>query len=172
MVTERQAFRAIVEAEIPEEFVELNVGYLPWVLGENLAGQIDAWVNETGLGYYPALDYFRNLPEAVDPNLLLLTDTVADWCARYGRQELRRRLNRGFAPVSVEPGQPLAYTLPRVRPQKNAAPADLALHYRPNLIRYELLLYSRDETVPELQQLRYWLGDVFTDVNLASMLPG
>jgi hypothetical protein len=87
---------------VPEEVVEAQLGYLPWVLGENLAGQVDTYVMEERLGYYPALDYFRDRPEAVDQALLQLIDEVATFCASYARRELRRRLSRVFSNVQIE----------------------------------------------------------------------
>lgn len=127
---------------VPETVLEQNVGYLPWVLGENLAGQVDATVMEQGLGYYPALDFFRDQPEAVDPALLVLIDEIATYCAAYARRELRRRLSRAFSSVQVEQAQCTAYTMPRVRPSRSGAPAGLAEHYSPNSLKMELLLSS------------------------------
>ena len=133
---------ASLTVTVPQEVVEQNVGYLPWVLGENLAGQVDAYVMEQGLGYYPALDYFRDHPEAVDPALLILIDEVATFCATYARRELRRRLSRAFSTVKIEQAQVTAYTMPRVRPSRSGAPAGLAAHYTPATLKMELLLSS------------------------------
>jgi len=133
---------ASLTVSVPEGVVEQGVGYLPWVLGENLAGQVDAFVMEQGLGYYPALDYFRDHPEGVDPALLILIDEIANFCADYARQELRRRLTRVFSSVKIEQAQCTAYTMPRVRPSRSGAPADLAAHYTPATLKMELLLSS------------------------------
>jgi hypothetical protein len=127
---------------IPQEVVEQGVGFLPWVLGENLAGQVDSWVMEQGLGYYPALDYFRGYPQAVDPALLLLIDEIAAFGADYARRELRRRLSRAFSSVQIEQAQCTAYTMPRVRPSHGGAPAGLAAHYTPATFRIGVLLSS------------------------------
>ena len=133
---------ASLTVSVPQDVVEQRVGYLPWVLGENLAGQVDAYVMEQGLGYYPALDYFRDHPEAVDPALLLLIDEIATFCAGYARRELRRRLSRAFSSVKIEQAQCSAYTMPRVRPSRSGAPASLAVHYTPATLKMELLLSS------------------------------
>lgn len=127
---------------VPEEVVEAQVGYLPWVLGENLAGQVDTWVMEERLGYYPALDYFRDHPEAVDQALLHLIDEVATFCAAYARRELRRRLSRVFSNVQIEQLQCTAYTMPRMRPNRSNGPMELAQHYAPDTLKMELLLSS------------------------------
>lgn len=127
---------------VPEEAVEAQVGYLPWVLGENLAGQVDTHVMEERLGYYPALDYFRDQPEAVDQALLQLIDEVATFCASYARRELNRRLSRVFSNVQIEQLQCTAYTMPRMRPNRSNGPMELAEHYAPNTLKVELLLSS------------------------------
>ncbi|MCW9089041.1 MAG: hypothetical protein OQK54_05890 [Gammaproteobacteria bacterium] len=146
---------ASLTVTVPETVVEQNVGYLPWVLGENLAGQVDAWVMEQGLGYYPALDFFRDQPEAVDPALLLLIDEIAIFCAGYARDELRRRLSRAFSNVRIEQAQCTAYTLPRMRPARSGAPAGLAQHYSPGTVKMQLLLSSiqKEGAVDGLEEL-------------------
>jgi hypothetical protein len=125
---------------VPEEVVEQQVGYLPWVLGENLAGQVDSYVMEEHLGYYPALDYFREFPRVVDPALIHLIDEVATFCANYARRELRQRLSRLFSRVQVEQLQCTAYTMPRMRPHRSNGPMELAQHYSPDTLKMELLL--------------------------------
>ncbi len=133
---------ASLTLSVPEEVIENSVGFLPWVLGENLAGQVDAFVMEQGMGYYPALDYFRDHQEAVDPALLVLIDEVAAFCTAYARRELRQRLARAFSSVKIEQAQCLAYTMPRVRPSRSGAPTDLAAHYSPAALKMELMLSS------------------------------
>ncbi len=152
---------------VPQEVVELNTGYMPWVLGDNLAGQVDAYVMEQRLGYYPALDYFRDRPEAVDRALITLIDEIAIFSAEFARRELRHRLASAFASIQVEKVQCTAYSMPRVRPQRSGALESLALHYSPDTLRVELLLKmvseeSRDsaETLA-LNRLTQWGREPF-----------
>lgn len=158
---------ASLTVTVPQDVVEQNVGYLPWVLGENLAGQVDAYVMEQGLGYYPALDFFRDLPEAVDPALLVLIDEIATYCANYARRELRRRLSRVFSNIQFEQVQCTAYTMPRVRPARSGAPRHLSEHYCPNSLKMELLLSSIQKEVFEgleeitLNKLKRWGREPF-----------
>ncbi len=142
MAVEVVTVAASLTVSVPETVVEQQVGYLPWVLGENLAGQVDTYVMEEHLGYYPALDYFRDHPEAVDPALIHLIDEVATFCASYARSELRRRLSRPFSKVQIEQLQCTAYTLPRMRPNRSNGPMELAQHYAPDTLKMELLLSS------------------------------
>ena len=127
---------------VAEELIEQQLGYLPWLLGENLAGQVDAWVMEQRLGYYPALDFFRGRPEAVDPALLTLIDQVVFFCDDYVRRELTRRLYRMFSRVHISRIQCLAYTLPKVRPSQGGAPDTLARHFSPNQLQLTIQLSS------------------------------
>ncbi|MBE0511023.1 MAG: hypothetical protein K0A95_00115 [Chromatiales bacterium] len=162
---------------IEEAVVEQQLGYLPWVLGENLAGQVDAWVMEQGLGYYPALDYFRSLPEAVDPALIALIDQVALFCADLSRRELRRSLQRAFSRVAVNHEQCLAYTMPRVRPSRGGAPEALARHYAPNTLKLQIQLSTVQRGEFEgaeqlaLDKLRRWGGPGFSRFEILALRP-
>lgn len=165
-------FGCTVTLRIADPVVETNVGYLPWVLGENLAGQVDAWVMENGLGYYPALAFFRDRPDAVDPALLALLDEVARFCVEYSRRELARRLRSAFAVVDVRDARCTAYTLPHVRPSRDAAPANLARHYAPDSVKADLVL-TPGRSASRLEQahlpglLGQWLGSAFASVKVS-----
>lgn len=138
--TEVVTVAASLTVTVSQEVVEQHTGYLPWVLGDNLAGMVDAYVMEQRLGYYPALDYFRDQPQAVDPALLILIDEIAIFSADYARRELRHRLARAFSSVELEQVYCTAYTMPRARPSHSNAPEELAAHYSPDTLKVELLL--------------------------------
>lgn len=129
-----------VELTVPSPAVELHTGYQPAALGQSLARQVDAYVRAHALGYYPALDYFRDQPTAVDPALLLLLDEVAAFCAAYARRELRRRLTGAFSSLRFGHIQALAYALPHARPNRPDALRALAAHLNPSRLRFDLLL--------------------------------
>jgi hypothetical protein len=129
-----------VETCVADALVEQNMGYLPWVLGENLAEQVLQYVEREGTGYFPAMDFFRTQPDAVDPALLGLIDEVARFCGDYARRELRRRLSRAFSNIGVGQEQCVAYGMPRVRPSQPNARERLARHYSPNVVKLELVL--------------------------------
>lgn len=143
-----------IQVAVPETVVEANVGYLPWVLGENLAGMVDSYVMEKGLGYYPALDFFRDKVDVVDPALLLLIDQVAMFCVEFTRREFRRRLSHAFSHVQVDDAKCTAYAIPRARPSHAQAPQALAEHYTPKNIKLVMTLSSIHkrpiETIDEL----------------------
>jgi len=140
---------------------------MPWVLGDNLAGMVDAYVMEQRLGYYPALDFFRDLPQAVDPALLTLIDEIAIFSADYARRELRHRLARAFDGVKVEQVYCTAYTMPRQRPNHSGAPEGLALHFSPDTLKVELILDMFHEDAVEsmetvtMNRLSQWAREPF-----------
>jgi hypothetical protein len=165
---------SVLKVRVGDEVVEPNLGYLPWVLGENLAGQVDAWVMEQRLGYYPAIDFFRDKPQVVDPALLQLIDEMARFGEEYTRRELRRRLRGGFSHVDVERVQLEAYAMPRMRTSQPKSPELLAKHYAPATFRVELLLgmIQRGE-VDGLQRLinqriHQWAKPAFDSLELLS----
>lgn len=152
--TEVVTVAASLTVTVSQDIVEQATGYMPWVLGENLAGMVDAHVMEQQLGYYPALDYFRDLPNVVDTSLLSLIDEIAIFSAEYARRELRHRLARAFSTIKVEQMQCTAYTMPRVRPNHGGAPEALALHYSPDTLKVELLLeILREEALDGVETL-------------------
>lgn len=158
---------------IPDEVVEFNIGYLPGVLGENLAEQAGGFAEIQGMGYYPALDYFRNRPDVVDPALLALTDEVAAFCIRFAEQAFRRRLVRSFAGVTVLDSRCTCYGMPRVRPHHPEALKTLAGHYAPRRLRLELRLSAVGDHAAELTPERARavvdraLSGVFTEIELS-----
>lgn len=154
ITTEVVTLASSLTVSVSQEIVEQNTGYLPWVLGDNLAGLVDAYVSEHGLGYYPALDYFRDIPQAVDPFLLSLIDEIAIFSAEYARRELHHRLVSAFASVKIGQIHCTAYTMPRVRPNRSGAPNELAMHFSPDTLKVELLLdVVHEEAAESLETL-------------------
>jgi len=163
-----------VALTVPDEVVEPNMGYVSAALGMALAQQVDGYVRSRGLGYYPAFDYFRAQPDAVDPALLSLIDEVAAFCAAYARRELRRRLSGAFSNVQVAQTQCTAYAMPRARPNQSDGPKALALHFSPNRLRLDLILSSihkgQAEGIEELtvKRLTQWVRAPFERFELLS----
>ncbi|MFA5529552.1 MAG: hypothetical protein WDA11_02680 [Thiohalomonadaceae bacterium] len=152
---------------VPEDLIELNMGYLPWVLGDSLASQVSAAVNKCRLGYFPALDYFRRESGGVDPALITLIDEVAQFSVDFTRRELRRRLSRVFSNVQIEQAQCLAYTLPRVRRNQPQALAELGHHFSPDKVRLDLVLSTIQKVATEepvsltLRKVTHWGREPF-----------
>lgn len=153
---------------VPEDLIELNMGYLPWVLGDSLAAQVSAEVAIRKLGYFPAMDFFREGGVKVDPALIALVDEVGQFCMDFTRRELRRRLSRVFSNVQIEQSQCLAYTLPRVRPSQPHALTELGRHLSPDKVRLDLVLSTIHKVATEepvaltLRKVTHWGREPFS----------
>jgi len=166
-------------ATVPDEIIEANIGYLPWVLGDSLAAQVQPHVAAAHLGYFPALAYFREEGRGVDPALLALIDEVAQFSVDYARRELRRRLSRVFSGIQIDQAQCLAYTLPRARPGQPFAAAELGKHYAPAKVKLELVLSTLERTPvsePErlaVSKVEHWAREPFAclEILAAHTLP-
>lgn len=147
----------------------------PQVVGETLAEQVRRYVQQEQLGYYPALDYFRELPESLDPQLLDAAEHIAWFTCNMARDEVRRKLNPVFSNLAFESIQSLAFTLPPVRPNQPNAPTDLARHYTPDTAKMALVASSFQKTeMPEAlskwaSHLAYrWLKESFASIQVTS----
>jgi len=150
----------------------------PRVVGEALAEQVRRYVQRQQLGYYPALDFFRDLPEALDPQLLDAAEHIAWFTCNMARDEVRRKLRPVFSSLNFESIQSLAFTLPPVRPNQPNAPADLVRHYTPDTAKMALVASSFQKTeMPEAlskwaSHLAFrWLKESFESVQITSARP-
>lgn len=161
-----------VTVRVGDDVVEPNTGFSAQAVGHSAAAQVDEHVRNSGLGYYPAIDFYRDEPTAVDPALLDLLDELAGYCAAYARSELRRRLRRVFSVVEIGHMAAIAYTMPRVRRSQPDRLERLAAHYAPHELRCELLvtviekqLYAGLEQAAG-QRLLQWAGPAFEQVTV------
>jgi hypothetical protein len=156
-----------ITVTVPEDLIELNMGYLPWVLGDSLAAQVSQEVAERRIGYFPAIDFFRENCQTVDPALIALIDEVGQFSIDFTRRELRRRLSRVFSNVQIAQAQCLAYTLPRVRPSQPQALTELGRHFAPDKVRLDLVLSTIQKAPSEepldltLRKVNHWGRDPF-----------
>lgn len=106
-------------------------------VGAVLAREVDAWVQNEKLGYYPALGFFegRDLLSAGAVDAL---DQLAWLATSLVREEAQARLRPIFAGVSFQSVQALAYSMPPVRPHRPGAPDRLAAHYTPDRVKFTL----------------------------------
>jgi len=170
-------FEVNVALSVGEAVVAPNVGYHPLALGERLAEQLDVEVGRRRIGYYPALDFFRQDPGDIDPALIALVDEIAAYCSEYAKRELRRRLSRAFSNVAFERVQALCYSMPKVRPNEPRALTRLAAHLAPDQLRLTLRLSSIEkEVVPALEVLAAhkvsrWAGSAFAELEVLDTRP-
>jgi hypothetical protein len=142
------------------------------VLGDSLAAQVQEHVAAARLGYFPALDYFRDPSKGADQALLVLMDEVAQFSVDYARRELRRRLARVFSNIQIDQAQCTAYMLPRVRPGQPLAVAELGKHYAPAKVKLELVLSTIERSrTPDPERLaiakvEHWAQEPFAGLNI------
>jgi hypothetical protein len=113
----------------PQE-LDNQFGDLALVIGPNLADQVDTAVQEYGLGYYPALDYFHHAP-GIDEQLLSAAEHIYSMVALVVSQTVRADLREGVRAVEIISVRALAETLPRIRPGQVDSLFHLARHYAP-----------------------------------------
>lgn len=143
-------------------------------LGEQLAGEIHKQVVESGMGYYPALDYFRD--QVRFPAYLLdAVDEVSALAAELATRRISEVLVPIFSNVKVNNIQCLAYALPGIRPGMPAAKTALAKHCTPNLLKFELVVSVLQKSPPQEGFKKYadnsvyrWLSEVFETVDITS----
>ncbi len=142
----------------PQE-LETQFGDMALVIGPNLADQVDTAVQEYGLGYYPALNYFHHAP-GVDQGLLAAAEhiyaMVADVVRRTVRADLRERVRH----VDVTAVLAVAETLPRVRPGQADSLYHLARHYAPMALRVRFSGGLRQDPAPGLSPEQYLRREV------------
>jgi hypothetical protein len=151
--------------------------YLPasaQVVGEELAREVSEHVRAEKLGYYPALDYFQS-QGGVEKSLLEAAEHISWLVATLVRDEIRKRLRPVFSSVSIQAVQPVAFTMPPVRPNQPNAHVALTKHYTPDTVKVNLLvtLFQKVEAEEGLEKLAdhmlwRWLKDVFESVEVTS----
>jgi hypothetical protein len=137
--------------KIPQEALENSLAASPFIVGEELARQINEYVKKENLGYYPALDFFAN-NDVVEQDLLDTAQGIAWVVAELIRSELRSRLRATFSHVDIEDEQSMAFTMPTIRINQPNALLDLARHYTPNITKVSLII-STIERKPEIDGL-------------------
>ena len=167
-----------VIVQLPEHIFARHLPASPAVVGEALADQIIAYVQAEHLGYFPALDYFRAQPGALESELLDAAENIAWFTCNQARDEIQRKLRPVFSSLSVQGAQALAFTMPAVRPAHANARYDLIRHVTPDTAKLVLQVNSfqkseQTETMAKwASHLAYrWLKDSFARVEVTSAQP-
>jgi hypothetical protein len=150
------------------------------VLGEQLAQQVHDYVQRERLGYYPPLEYFLNeenqQPQGVEPYLLDAVQEVAQWAVEMGRREILSLLQPVFSSVVIDNIQATAFTMPTTRFGQTGALKQLAQHYTPNSIKFDLTLslLQKHEAQAGLEKaashmVLRWLNEPFQQIEVTSV---
>ncbi len=123
-----------VDLKILHNIIEQHIAASPYVVGVELARQIDRHVREQRLGYYPALDYFQG-KDIVDSDLYNTAESIAWLLENLARQSLRENLRPLLAELEFESTHVHIYILPHVRPSQDNAIHRLTSHFTPDHLR-------------------------------------
>lgn len=165
--------------QLPEHVFTRHLPASPVVVGTALAEQIGQYVQAEHLGYYPALDYFKEHTGAVDPDLLEAADHIAWFSCSQVRGEIERKLRPIFASLKFQSIQSQAFTMPAVRPQQPNAQQELIRHYTPDRVKLVLEASSfqksaqQDSIAKWASHLAYrWLKESFESIEVTSAQAG
>ncbi len=146
----------------------------PVRVGEELAELVDDMARQDRLGYYPALEYFRDR-EGFDGDLLDAVEHIAWVATSLVREEVQLKLRPLFSSVRIEGIQCLAFTLPTVRPGQANALQRLAMHYTPDAVKLDLTLSLLRKDTPReglekfaAHVVERWLKDSFATFDITS----
>jgi len=166
-------FAVTFRARLPESaFKELFPSSVS-SLGEKLAEQVIAYQERSNLGYYPAINYFRENPGIVDDYLLNALDQVAEVALRIATLKTYQLLQPVFSQVIIQTQQNLVFGMPHVRPRHDNHQKLLALQYTPNQFKLGMELTLFQKTTPQKQMasavkkmVLRWLSDTFDEIEV------
>lgn len=161
--------------KIPESVLEAHLVASPTVVGEELARQVLDYAQRAKLGYFPALEYFENVDDAIEADLLDTVRGISWFVGNLVRRELQQRLRAAFSNVHVQDVHLVAFTMPGVRPSDPNALHHLTLHFTPDRVKVVMELSSVEkrphmEGVEKLavHKVHRWLDEHFEEVEITS----
>ncbi len=125
---------------IAEQALARHAPASPLQIGSELSYQIRQHEKNNKLGYYPALDYYReNCKESpeVDSQLIETFDTLLWLGEELIRSEFRTRLRSVFTQHRIIDIRHHAKALPKVRPDSPDDAHQLAAHFTPTRIKVD-----------------------------------
>ena len=129
----------IVDVQLKAEDLQQYLPCSASIIGQTLAVIADEYEKENKTGYYPAIEFFKT-QENVDPDLIASAEQVAWLVSKLARETIQSKLRPIFSSVQFQSIQTLAFSLPKVRPNKKDAFKQLANHYTPDSVKVELVL--------------------------------
>jgi len=151
--------------------------YLPCsadIIGRTLADIAVEYEQKHKTGYYPAIEFFKTLG-SVDPDLIASAEQVAWLVSKLARQTIQTKLRPIFSSVQFQSIQTMAFSMPKVRPNKADAAEQLAKHYTPDSVKIELVLtmMRRDSEAEDNRAEPYarkmmfrWLESAFENIEV------
>ena len=166
----------IIDVQLKAETLQQYLPCSANIIGKTLADIADEYQRNNKTGYYPAIDFFKTL-DTVDPDLITSAEQVSWLVSKLARETVQSKLRPVFSSVTFQSIQTLAFSLPKVRPNKADAVEQLSKHYTPDTVKMELVLtmMRRDSEVdddraePYARKMMFrWLESAFEIVTITS----
>ncbi|NOZ38156.1 MAG: hypothetical protein GXP11_08865 [Gammaproteobacteria bacterium] len=126
-----------IDLKIAHGIIEEHIAASPYVVGVELARQIDHYVRKQKLGYYPALDYFHG-KDIIDSDLYNTAESIAWLLENLTQQTLQTHLRPLLSELQFDSTHVQIFILPHVRPGQNNAIHSLTAHLTPDHLRVSL----------------------------------
>ncbi len=161
--------------KVSEELMAQHLAASPAVVGDELARQVSAYARDHKLGYYPALEFFDDIDDGIDSDLIDTVRGIAWFLGNLAEAEIQQRLRAAFSDVEIQDLRLLAFTMPQVRPSQPNALIDLAAHFTPDTLKAVLQL-SNFEKRPDIEgteklaehKVLRWLEPHFESVQITN----
>lgn len=166
----------IVDVQLKAEVLQQYLPCSANIIGQTLAEIASEYEKENKTGYYPAIEFFKT-QDNVDPDLIASAEQVAWLVSKLARETIQLKLRPIFSSVHFQSIQTLAFSLPKVRPNKKDALEQLAKHYTPDSVKVELILTMMrrdseaedDRAEPYARKMMFrWLESEFETIEVKS----
>jgi hypothetical protein len=164
---------------LSDEMLRAKLAASPADIGLELARAIDKYCSEQQLGYYPAIEFFRQAA-GFDQQLIDHIEQVSWQVSKLAREEVQSRLRPIFSTVKFQSVQTEAFALPPVRPSQDNALDRLVQHCTVDTVKLELQVsmlrkdndQRGDAAEGYARKMMYrWLGSVFEEVQITASSP-
>lgn len=165
-----------VDVQLKPEQLQQHLPCSANIIGKTLAATAVEYEQENKTGYYPAIDFFKTL-DSVDPDLIESAEQVAWLVSKLARETIQKQLRPIFSSVHFQSIQTLAFSMPRVRPNKKDAIEQLSQHYTPDTVKIELVLTmirrdseaQDDRAEPYARKMMFrWLESAFESLEVTN----
>ncbi|MDH5571604.1 MAG: hypothetical protein OEY89_07555 [Gammaproteobacteria bacterium] len=123
-----------LDLKIQHQVIEQHVAASPYVVGVELAEEINRHVHQYKLGYYPALDYFKS-QNFIDPDLIGTAESIAWLIENLSLDSLKTWLRPEFSELFFETLKAQLFILPNIRPSQSNILHLLTSHFTPDHIK-------------------------------------
>ncbi len=155
-----------IDLKIAHSIIEEHIAASPYVVGVELARQIDRYVREQKLGYYPALDYFHG-KDIIDSDLYNTAESIAWLLENLTQQTLRTHLRPLLSELQFDSTHVQIFILPHIRPGQNNALHNLTAHLTPDHLRVSLkgtLKYGENDEHSLLNKTTYEINNALDEL--------